>query len=455
VFAARETRRTIVLVSTSGGSGGDAGAADFVAHRSEIAQPGRFDAAIVLGDLAGARARKPFVVPYSDGSGAAPEQLQRTVGHAITVETGLDPGAPSPLGQLAHLAFHFAVGEQGPLDAAAIPAVLVQRSGESGPSASDPVSSEQLEDFGRAALSAVDALDAAPDTSSALQTGVLVQRKTIPAWAVRLLAAVLLLGPGIMAVDGAARARRRRRRSRRQLGRWAVWTLCCAVPFAAAAIFARLLGAAGIIGAAPSAPAPASALPFDGAAARAVLAVVLVLALAWLLWPMLVRRIGLTVRPDPDQAGLAMLLVLFAVGFVVWVLNPFAALLVLPALHLWLLIASPELRPRAPAAIALVAIALVPLALLVSFYSDQLGLGPGEAAWTAVLMLAGGHVGIPAALVWSVALGCAVAAAIVAASSRPVDAGPDGPEVGEVTIRGPLSYAGPGSLGGTESALRR
>jgi hypothetical protein len=25
----------------------------------------------------------------------------------------------------------------------------------------------------------------------------------------------------------------------------------------------------------------------------------------------------------------------------------------------------------------------------------------------------------------------------------------------EVTIRGPLSYAGPGSLGGTESALRR
>jgi hypothetical protein len=25
----------------------------------------------------------------------------------------------------------------------------------------------------------------------------------------------------------------------------------------------------------------------------------------------------------------------------------------------------------------------------------------------------------------------------------------------EITIRGPLSYAGPGSLGGTESALRR
>jgi hypothetical protein len=31
--------------------------------------------------------------------------------------------------------------------------------------------------------------------------------------------------------------------------------------------------------------------------------------------------------------------------------------------------------------------------------------------------------------------------------------GPDQRE--EVTVRGPLSYAGPGSLGGTESALRR
>src|SRR5215469_10214067 len=32
-LAARETKRTIVLVSTSGGSGGDAGALDFVAHQ--------------------------------------------------------------------------------------------------------------------------------------------------------------------------------------------------------------------------------------------------------------------------------------------------------------------------------------------------------------------------------------------------------------------------------------
>jgi hypothetical protein len=446
VFAARETQRTIVLVSTSGGSGGDAGAADFAAGYS-----GPFDGAIVLGDLAGTRERKPFVVPYSDASGSAPAQLQRTVDSAITLETGSDPGAPSGIGQLAHLAFPLTVGEQGPLNAAGIGAVLVQVSGEHGPSSSDPVSAQRLEVFGRAALSAVDALDSGADLPSGMQTGVLVQRKTIPAWAVRLLAAALLLPPLIVAADGLARARRRRQ----AVGRWSLWTLTCAVPFLACALFAVLLGALGIIGATPSAPPPPNALSFDGAAARAVLAVLLVFALAWLLWPMLLRRLGLSVRPDSDGAGVGMLLVLLGVGGVVWALNPFAALLLLPAIHVWLLIVSPELRPRPPAALALVAIGLLPLALLMAFYAHQLGLGPGRVAWMAVLLVAGGHIGAAAVLLWSIALGCASATAMLALTLGSSTLGPRDDDMKEVTIRGPLSYAGPGSLGGTESALRR
>src|SRR6185437_6945095 len=178
VFAARETQRTIVLVSTSGGSGGDAGAVDF-AH----SHPGPYDAAIAIGDLAGSTRRKPFVVPYSNASGSAPIQLQRTVDDAITREAGVDPGAPSGFGQLAHLAFPLTVGEQGPLNAAGTPSVLVQVSGESGPASDDRVSEESLQRFGRSVLSAVDALDAGPDLPQAMQTGLLVQRKTIPAWA--------------------------------------------------------------------------------------------------------------------------------------------------------------------------------------------------------------------------------------------------------------------------------
>ncbi len=73
-----------------------------------------------------------------------------------------------------------------------------------------------------------------------------------------------------------------------------------------------------------------------------------------------------------------------------------------------------------------------------------------------MLLLAGGHVGLGAALLWSVAFGCAAAAAMLA-RARPARAArrPDAASGVEVTIRGPMSYAGPGSLGGTESALRR
>ena len=78
-------------------------------------------------------------------------------------------------------------------------------------------------------------------------------------------------------------------------------------------------------------------------------------------------------------------------------------------------------------------------------------------AWRgeAVLALAGGHVGLAAAVLWSVAFGCVVAATLVALTTPPPARGSGIDDGAPVTIRGPLSYAGPGSLGGTKSALRR
>jgi len=140
---------------------------------------------------------------------------------------------------------------------------------------------------------------------------------------------------------------------------------------------------------------------------------------------------------------------------VVWLADPFAALLLLPALHVWLLVVSPELRPRPAAAIALVVVGILPLALLIAFYAEELGLGPGRVAWMAVLLLVGGHVGAPAALLWSLALGCGAAALMLAISGGSSTSAAADDDMTEVTIRGPLTYAGPGSLGGTRSALRR
>ncbi len=57
------------------------------------------------------------------------------------------------------------------------------------------------------------------------------------------------------------------------------------------------------------------------------------------------------------------------------------------------------------------------------------------------------------AIEWSIVLGCVVSLAVmivrIARQPRPR------PAETPVTVRGPITYAGPGSLGGTKSALRR
>ncbi|MGD1057765.1 MAG: M28 family peptidase [Solirubrobacteraceae bacterium] len=462
VFAARETKRTIILASTSGGSGGSAGASALAGElaaiggsAAESAGGGPPDAAIVLGDVAGTATKRPLVVPFSDGLGSAPLQLQRTVNEAIIQEVVNHPGEPSALAQLAHLVFPMALGEQAVLNAGGLPAVLIQSSGERGPAPQESVSMERLEGFGRAALSAVDALDTAPNVSPAMQTGLLLAHKTMPMWVLRLLVLALLLPPLVAVVDGLARARRRRLAA----GRWILWTLSCALPFFSCALLAYLLGWLGILGATPFGPVLSSALPFAGEAVTAVVAIVLTFALAWLLWVVLVRRMGWGARPSVEVAGLSMLLVALVVAWLAWIGNPLTALLAVPALHLWLVLASPDAlglsgRSRRPASLVLVALGVLPLALLISFYAHQLGLGVGEVAWTGVLLLAGGYMGLVGAILWSVAFGCVAVAVMLVFTPIPDVPGALPGERIDVTIRGPMTYAGPGSLGGTESALR-
>jgi hypothetical protein len=121
--------------------------------------------------------------------------------------------------------------------------------------------------------------------------------------------------------------------------------------------------------------------------------------------------------------------------------------------HLWLLAAVPEVRlPRVLLLLGVLA-GLAPFALAGLYYADQFGFGPAELVWQAVVLLAGGTVGLLGALVWSALLGCGTGAALVALRKRRVRE--PGAEDRPASTRGPLSYAGPGSLGGTESALRR
>ena len=76
-------------------------------------------------------------------------------------------------------------------------------------------------------------------------------------------------------------------------------------------------------------------------------------------------------------------------------------------------------------------------------------MSPARSRGSGLLAVAGGQISVPAALCWSVGAGTAAAAVVLAL--RPAHEDRERP----VTVRGPLSYAGPGSLGGTESAMRR
>lgn len=462
IFAASETQRTIVLVSTSGGSGGNAGAAEYAAHA--LGMPGGADAAIALGDLAGAHAGRTLVSGLSGSPGFAPQLLQRTVAQAISQQAGEQADAPSTLTDLAQLAFPLPAGEQGPLNARGLPAVLVQAGGELPPGAGEPVSAARLEALGRSVLAAVYALDAGPEISGQAQGELPVARKLLPTWALRLIVAALLLPPLLALGDLLAR---RRREGAGSLGGLLLWALACGAPFLAAAVFALLLGAAGVFPA-PRPPVSPAALALNRSSLEALLAVALLLLLAWLAWPALLRRVSLPPQPRSPDAVLAALLVLTTLTTVVWVLDPLTALLLLPALHLWLLFAAPA-PARSPLgrrpglwAPLLVALGLLPLVLLVAFYAGHLGLGLGGVLHTALLLVAGGRIGLGGAVLWSIAAGLPVAVLLAARG----DVGHEPPHIsggtddglGEIElapIRGPLSYAGPGSLGGTESALRR
>jgi Peptidase family M28 len=456
VFRARDLRKTLVLVSTSGATTGFSGARAW-ARGAAASGGGPVDAVLVLGDVAGADVRKPWVVPWSADGGAAPLRLQRTVEDAVALEANQPPGGARASGQWARRALPVTVSGQGVLGAAGLPAVLLSQTGERGPRAGEPVRASRLQTWGRATLRAVSALDAAgpgDDAAPPLGSGpdgIVTLRNVLPDWAVRSVVATLLLPALLAALDGFFRARRRRL----PVGRWLAWLGVAAVPLLAAWLWLRVLGLVGLLGA-PDAPVLPAAFPFGAAQAVALVSAVLAAGLAW----HAARRVAARRRPPAGSAaagGLAAAtgLTICGLAAVTWVPNPYLAAILVPAAHAWLLAAAPERRPPRALLVAAVGVGLVLPLALVAHLCVALGLAPPRALWTAALAAAGGS-GF-----WSTAVLAVLSAALVgllrvltarrqaATSTR----GPGGRP--PIRTRGPLTYAGPGSLGGTESALRR
>jgi hypothetical protein len=449
--------RTVVLASTSG-SDGTAGAIKLASSLS-----GPIDAVIVLGDLASAHPRQPIVIPWSTKPLVAPPVLRNTLAAAIQAQSTLTVGSVPIGAQFAHLAFPLTLTEQAPFGSRGAPAVELSVSGEHAPAADAPLAgTPQIAGLGRAVLATISALDSGP-SGAGPSAYLLLDGKVVPGWAISLFVLTLLVPVALTSIDALARARRRGH----QIVRSLLLVVAAAGPFAlglGVVLAARLTG---VISSAPPGPLGpgAIALTGSGIAVLAAAAVIIVasaagLALAAKAWLSPASARASTTRADSrsrlrerpgDGVAVALVIVLWLAALAIWADNPFAAALLIPALHLWLWAIDPDLRLALPVRLGMLVLGLAPIALVVIDYAGSLGYGVSDLFWSAALLLAGHAVSLVAALEWCLVLGCLLSAAtlVLVAARRPKA------EPAPITVRGPITYAGPGSLGGTKSALRR
>jgi hypothetical protein len=190
---------------------------------------------------------------------------------------------------------------------------------------------------------------------------------------------------------------------------------------------------------------------FDRGDAFAAGSLLLVLGLAWFgVRRLILARAGERTNPMAGSLAAASGAVLCVLAALVWVVNPYAAALLLPAAHVWLFAAAPGSRLRGWAGVVAVAIGLLPFAVVTLYYARALGLDPLELLWMTFLSAASGQLSLAVAVVVAGLLACLAGLITIMRERRRVHAEPD-----PLVTRGPISYAGPGSLGGTESALRR
>jgi hypothetical protein len=438
----RATRKTLVLASVDGSTLGSAGARRLA---RQLADSGPVEAVIVLTDTGVAKARGSLLVPWSNSTVRSGLRLQRTVGESVRLEVqrggaGKSAGAGS---QFSRLAFPLGIGDQAPLLDQGFDTLRLSGSGELPAEGQPPADADRLGSLGRATLRTIFAFDAAGRIEETPSSFLLIAQKRLPRWSVALLVLTLLLPVIAASIDSLARMRRRHE----PVTPWLRWIAAGVVPFVVALALAEFLVLVGQAPDAPPVPPEPAAFELDGSAVLSLLLCTLFFVGAWVFArPRLAGRLP---APDRPGAGAALALVLSGLGVAVWLVNPYAALALLPALHIWLLVtASPEPTPR-PLAIGLVLSGmLIPLLIALSVLA-RLSLGPVEGLWYGFLLLTGHDVGLYTALVGAVALACFGAALRIAIARRPE------PRVTETpSVRGPGGYAGPGSLGGTESALR-
>ena len=407
VYQGRPSEKTLVLASVDGSNLGEVGARRLV---EVLPEPDLVDAVIVISDLGSRANEAPILQAWSNDPTRAGIGLQRTVADSIRQELGDPGGGSGSLGQLARLSFPIAIGSQGPLLEKGYDAVRISGSGELPPDAdaSGTIDPDRLGALGRATLRTLTAVDEGPRPEHGPESYVQAVSQVLPGWVLSLLAGSLLLPVLVTSVDAFARARRRHV----DVLRWLRWLGAWVAPFLAALALAQFLALVGATPSPPAAPVPPDVLPLDGPALGVLAGVVVAMALAFALARWLASRPDPELEQAPDLgAGVALALMIAAGSLLLWFVNPFAGLLVVPAAHLWMLLALTRPLPARRVRALLIAVGATPALLVAVYYLFALSLDPLTGIWYVLMLVTGHSVGIVTSLIACVMLAAACATA--------------------------------------------
>jgi hypothetical protein len=416
VFEGRPSRKTLVLASVDGSSLGELGASRLA---DQLGDPGQVESVLVISDLGASKPRGSFIVPWSSSTGRAGLGLQRTLAESIRQELDHPVGSTGAVGQLFRLAFPLGIGGQGVFLSRGFESVRISGSGElpaPGDGGRRP-NRDLLGGLGRATLRTLTALDQSGRPAHGPGVYVTVVSQVVPGWVLVLLAGALLFPALVTAVDVFARARRRHL----EVGAWLRWLGTWMAPFLAALAAAELLALAGATPDPPENPVAPSDNALDPAALGVLVAVVLAAVLSYLFARSLMRR-GAASEPagDPGSAGAAaaLALVTAAAALLLWILNPYAALMAVPAAHLWLLATLVDPPPSGRARLLMVALGVLPGLAVALYHLIALHTDPLTGVWYLLLLVTGHAVTLVSALLGCVWLGALCATIAVARARR-------------------------------------
>jgi hypothetical protein len=435
-------RKTIVLASVSGASDGAAGARELAAA---LPAPEGIGSALVV-EQAGRERLDPPLVFASRSSPDSPSLGLLLTGEEIgSVQFEREASRTSGWIELARLAYPNGLGQDAALAEAGVESLTISPGGERLPPAGEDVagrlSEETLLMTGSAALTTVLTIDEAErDPAEGPADYLRAGDSLIPGWALALLALTLIVPPLLAAGDVWLRDRRRNPRISRRSVPWALErVLIPLLPL----LMLLVLGLIGVVPT-PRYPYDPARFPPDGSAVAAALALLGTLALTVLL----TRPLRTPLDSEPQTLGSAAGILTGLALLGIWVLNPYLALMLVPTAYVWLLPARAAGPPRRPLIALAATLAVLPAAVAGAIAAGAIELG-AETPWHALVFIATGQTGLLTALLWCGLIGGLIGS-VGAAGAR----SPGAPEPRRVTVRGPTSYAGPGSLGGTPSGLR-